>query len=158
MRTVQFTVIGTITCDAEPAMPMLHSRLLILMLAALLIVQSALGSALHRCDDDGMAMHDVATAAMANAMDSVMPHCHGNATDHDNAKAPTAHPGTDHTTISHTTTPHGICTCAIAHCAPALVSHFEFVSAPTHAPTAPLYRFIVLSAPTETLLRPPIFS
>jgi len=135
--------------NSWPAMPMLRSRLFMLILATLLIAQSALGMALHRCHDD---VSDTTHHIAASGMDSVVSHCHGAAAARDDATTGNMHTGADRSAA-----PHGICTCGIAHCAPALISQFEFASTPTHSSKTPPYCFAVIPAPAETLLRPPIF-
>src|SRR5262245_32527622 len=132
----------TIFCLHYP-LPMHRSRMFMLILAALLVAQSAFGAALHRCHDG--ATQTTQHAAVMMEMTNGTMHCHDAATDSSTHSA--AHAG------DHNAAQHGICTCAIAHCAPGLTSHFELASAPLHPVSMPLYRFIVLTAPTETLLR-----
>lgn len=129
--------------------PMLCSRLFIVMLAALLIAQSALGMALHRCHE-GMPPMTTRTAVVVDMKsDGVMP-CHDDAGMDNVARKTSPADG------SHGAAPHGICTCAIAHCAPGLVSQFELAPAPANTTAMPVYRFVVATAPPDLLLRPPI--
>jgi hypothetical protein len=127
---------------------MLRSRLFMLVLATLLIAQSAFGTALHRCHD-GASQMATGDAVVLNMKDMATP-CHGHV---EANNIPTTDAGIDN---NRHAAPHGICTCAMAHCAPGLISYFELPSTPVHATTVHPYRFVVVTAPTETLLRPPI--
>jgi hypothetical protein len=128
---------------------MLRSRLFMVMLAALLIAQSALGMALHRCHEGMPPMAAREAVAVNMNSDDVKP-CHDHAGMHNVDQKGSPADG------SRGAAPHGLCTCAIAHCAPGLVSHFELAPAPVHTTTMPLYQFVVVTAPPEMLLRPPI--
>lgn len=139
--------------------PMFCSRLFMVMLAAMLIAQSAMGMALHRCHEGMPPMTAREAVAVDMKSDGAMP-CHDHADrDHagmDNVARKSAPAKSAPADGSHGAAPHGICTCAIAHCAPGLVSQFELPPTPAHTTTMPLYRFVVVTASPDMLLRPPI--